>query len=457
MNYPSIIYNFTIPTFLAPSGLTVTSIGDKQICLSWVNNSLNDDITVYYRKEAEAWQVYQTVSNITNSICVTGLSMGTLYTFEVFNNYGAYSLGSGQVQATTTVTFLPAFCSHEAYFVTNTSCGNSDGRIEVNEDYTIFYNFILTDIWGTVYTLTDYYWTGLTAGWYQIQATVLPKWWYYYGVNEQCYLDWIPLYDTDTTITLDDTKIKNAVCGGFGGSKGRIVYEFTDSATGATSWTFTLFNDKYEQVNQQSLTGISTIVYAANPDIYYGILESDLGCTYLIDLTFVDAEQLYTVGGIQRLFVTPWNIGISYNYFDSTSEDWYVTSIDTQSFTSTKIKEYLNLSDFWYEIKLDTATMSYGEALQKDFNGLTYRETITISIPKAENSKWKQLSNILTQRYMVIFQDNHDQWWTCFYRWGAEVKSYSLSENQYVITLIHPSVNKMLAAIDYNYVKLNCL
>jgi hypothetical protein len=458
--YPSDIYVLSTTYYEAPSDLVVTTIGDKQICLEWTVNSYNVNQVILYRKENEAWQDYQYVANTTTSICVTGLSMLTQYTFQVANRYDVYRLYSNQVQATTTVTFLPPFCANEAYTVINTTCGNSDGRIEMLEDYTIFYNFTLTDVQGNSYVLTDYYWTGLTANWYTITATVLPQWYFHYGV-ESCVLNWIPLEDVDTTISLLDTKIKNAVCGGFGGAKGRIIYQFTDNSD-ATTWTFTLYNERYEQVNQQvitatTFTGTTNIQYVCSPDIYYGILENNNGCTYLIDLTQVPSDRLYTVAGIQRLFITPWTTSLYYNYYDSSSDDWYVAGIDTQQFTSTKIKEFQGLSDFWYEIKLDTANMVYNQSLNRGQNGIVYNEQVTVTIPRADNAKWKQLVNVLTQRYTIVFQDSHDQWWTCFYRSGAEVKNYRLEENMYSITFSYPATQIMLTALDYNYVKLNIL
>ena len=445
--YPSIIFGFSTPTFKAPTLLTVTSIGDKQVCLSWQNNSVNDNIGVWVRESGYTWYNYATVSNVTNSICVTGLSMGTLYTFAVLNNYGIYSLSSNQVQATTTVSFIPSFCLHESYTVTGATCGNADGWIAIPHDATIFYNFTLTDISGNSYTLTDNFWSGLTASWYEITATVKPKWYYHYGA-ESCVLDWIKLPDINTTLTLTATKIKSAVCGGFGDSKGRIVYQFIDSNSGATSWTFSLYNEAHILVNVQHLTGITAIQYNSPSDIYYGILENNLGCVYLIDLTQVLAEKIWTVEGITDVYITPWTAGISYNYYSNSDDDWFVGTIDPLQFTSTKIKEFNGLTDFWYKINLVTAVASYDESLNKGSSGLVYNETFTLTIPHADNQKWRELVNILTKRYIIVFKDAQGLYWTLGYRAGTEVRSYQLSTNQYAISFISPSVSKMLTNLD---------
>jgi len=448
----------TIVLFNAPTGLHANSIEDKQILLHWVNNSYNDDITVWYKKENQAWVLYSTVADTTSTIWITGLSMNTQYTFQVINNYGASTLGSNQYVVSTTVTLLPPFCSsNSSYDITGSTCGASTGRIQItNEDYTIFYNFSLHDIQGNTYTLTDYYWSGLTAGWYFITATVNPLWYYYYYGNDACTVEWVKIEDTDTTISLDAAKIRPAVCQGFGIQTGRIVYQFQDSGS-SIQWTFSIWNSFQQLQDIQTIIDISNVVFYGSDGDYYGILENNLGCRYLIDLTQIKSEKIWTVEGIQRLYLTPWSVGLSYNYYDSTSEDWYVAGIDAQQFTSTKIAEFIGLTDFWYEIKLDTATMSYSQVLQKNQDGLTYLETVNVNIPHADNSKWKELTNVLSQRYTIVFQDNNDNWWTCFYRSGAEVRSYTLAENQYQISFINPSVNKMLTSMDYNYVKLHIL
>jgi len=321
-------------------------------------------------------------------------------------------------------------------------------------DYTIFYDFYLTDIQGNSYTLSNCCWSGLTASWYKLTAIPKQQWWVHYGA-EPCILDWIPLEDSNTSISLTDVKIKTAICGGFGNSNGRIIYNMTDS--NGTGWTFNLYTENYELVNTQILTDISAIVYLCRPNIYYGIVENNHGCTYLLDLTEVLSEKLYSVDGIQKLYLTPWTNTMGYNYYDNTSEDWYQSGIDTQQFTSSKISEFFNLSDYWYEIKLDTARMNYLQNLTKSQNGLMYQEVVEISIPSADNAKWQQLKTLLSQRYVIVFQDNNDYYWTCFYRSGAEVKAYGLSENQYKITFSYPATKAMLTSIDYAYVKLHIL
>ena len=454
-NYSNV---YSIYLISPPSGLSASNISITYLTLSWVNSDCDFDGNYVYVYSGGTWVQIADLASSATTFTVTGLTRDTTYIFRI-GAYNGDDIFYSELLEVSTLDYLSNFCSSAAYVISASTCGTSGGSITItNIDYFIFYDFILTDTDSNSYTFnaTTGQATGLTSGYYFLTATPKYEWWYYYG-KDSCTFEWIEIEDSDSDIVFVSLKLKHAICGGFGSGSGRILIQIS----GVTGVTFTLWNERLDLIDQQTVTGVTsaiTNVYIeVSPDIYYVQLETSAGCKYLTGLVKIQKTDLYTVTGIQRLFITPWSATTSYNYYSSSDEDWYVTGIDTLQYTSTKIKEYVDLSDFWYEIKLDTAVMSYAETFQKDQNGLTYAETVTISIPRAENSKWKQLTNILTGRYIIVFQDNHEQWWTCFYRWGADVKSYSLSENQYVITFRHPSVNKMLTAIDYNYVKLNIL
>lgn len=454
--YPSEVLSFSVPDFTAPSGLTITSYSSTRVSMTWVNNETYDNLWIV------ANGVTTAISSGATGYTLTGLIPNTTYEIYVRSSkIGFY--GNSNIVTQQTLGFISAFCDNVNYDYTGSTCGNSTGIIEiVNKLYMELYNFVVTDYLGNSFNFnTDYLsagyglCTGLTGNYYRLTATPKSQYFFWYG-SSPCQINWIPIEDTDTVLTLDRISIKNGVCGGFGGAKGRIVYQFTDSGS-STGWTFTLWNAEFQKVNTQELTVLTNIVYNCPPNTYYGTLENSDGCTYLIPQTFVDSEKLWTIQGVQRVFLTPWTQDLTYTYYDSTSDDWYVAGLDTQQFASTKISSYSGLTDFWYEIKLVTATMNYQQTLNRGSNGLTYNEAINISIPSADNAKWKELVNVLTQRYVIVFQDNNDNWWTCFYRNGAEVKSYRLSENQYSLSFVHPSIDKMLTSIDYEYVKLNIL
>lgn len=453
---------------LPPPVITGTSASHTWIRVNWTNGYAYDYIRIRYTSNKNSGSQLITPTTST-SFKIVDLYPDTTYSIYlevgVWTGLG-YGINYSNTVQVTTLDYLSPFCDAVNYTVNDATCGNSDGSIVItNSGYTELYTFTLEDVFGNIYPISGSSFINLPASYYTLTAIVVWKnvgygTIVYYGFksvygNEPCIINWIPLEDSDTTITLLDTKIKPAVCQGFGGAKGRIVYQFDDSSA-ATGWTFSLYNERFELVSTQILTDISSIQYAASADIYYGILENNLGCTYLIDLTQVGSENLYSVEGIKRLFLTPWSATTIYNYYSSSDEDWYVQTYDQLSYNSTKIKEFINLPDFWYEIKLDTATMGYTQNLQRGSQGLVYQEAVNVIIPSADSEKWKELGNILIGRYTIVFQDNNDNYFCVGYQNGTTVKSYSLSENQYAISFINPT-NKMLTSIAKEYVKLAIL
>jgi hypothetical protein len=113
----------------------------------------------------------------------------------------------------------------------------------------------------------------------------------------------------------------------------------------------------------------------------------------------------------------------------------------------------------WYQIKIDTATMTYSQEMStNNQNGIFYNEIININIPKAENSKWLDLIDLLyAEKYIIVFKDNNGNWFTAGYRWGTEVKTYQLAENQYIISFISPHANNLPTLINDNFVINNII
>lgn len=431
----------------------------QQLTATEIDALYNEGFPIGYQACASGDSLIATVDAPALTYTDTGLTDNCLYCYYATAFQDSFTpdresedsnivcLMLGGIVAPSGITVSNVLCTTaDVTWVNNNTSGQTGNYVQLSTDNISFTTIATLASGDTTYSMT-----GLTPGTtYYVRVLAYNN--YYYVASNSVEFDTLA-----TTIVLNSIKIKNGVCGGFGGATGRIVWNLSDTYTGSTSWDISIYNQNDELVDFGTYTGLTEIIYIGPSDSYYIYISGNNGCSYQSPLAEILSETLYTVTGIQRLFITPWSASTSYNYYSSNDEDWYVTGLDTLQFTSTKIKEYIDIADFWYEIKLNTASMAYSEALQKDQNGLTYNEQIAISIPRQDNAKWKQLVNILTQRYIVVFQDNHDQWWTCFYRWGAEVKSYVLNGNTYVITLIHPSINKMLTAIDYNYVKNNIL
>ena len=145
----------------------------------------------------------------------------------------------------------------------------------------------------------------------------------------------------------------------------------------------------------------------------------------------------YVNSEITRFFLTEW--------------DDTIVSIYT---SNNVINHYEWITKEWYEIKIDTARMTYAQEMStNNANGIYYNEIININIPKAENSKWIQLVDLLyTKKYIIVFKDANEHWFTAGYRWGTEVKTYQLAENQYIISFISPHANNLPTLIEENFV-----
>lgn len=137
--------------------------------------------------------------------------------------------------------------------------------------------------------------------------------------------------------------------------------------------------------------------------------------------------------------------------------EWSETIIPIYS--GNNIIERYDLVGQWYEIKINTAAITYSQEMStKNANGIYYNEIINISMPKAENIKWLELVDLLyAKKYIIVFEDNNSNWFTAGYRWGAYITAYQLSDNQYVISFVSPHANNLPTLIEEDYVYTNII
>jgi len=157
--------------------------------------------------------------------------------------------------------------------------------------------------------------------------------------------------------------------------------------------------------------------------------------------------------------VTEWNNLVEYNYWTGADEDYYVSGLDADFFTSIKIKEFIDstLPTAWFEILMDTKGAQFGQVLNRTKQGFIFSSTLELTIPHADNAKWKTLVDFLTNRYIVVFLDNNKQYWCMGYRLGAKSDGYKRSNNEYILTLNAIDDNKILTNIDETYVINNII
>lgn len=405
-----------------------------------------------------------------NNLYVWGLANGGGYGYtyptQVFEEYYFTDLSAGDELAALAggVTILPDFCANpEAnYSITEATCGNIDGEIIINNsDYLILYDFTLTDVTGTSYTLFSGRYN-VTAGWYNLTATPKEEYWSTYG-RDGCDFTWIPINNSDTTITLDNKSVRETTCNTFGAENGRIVYFCSDTG-GVGDYDIYLFNKAGDIVSQTNQADISEIIFTnLKADNYYlMVLNNDGangGCRLIDGPTQVKAITNIAINGIKRIFVTEWNSLIEYNYWSASDQEYYVSSLDDDFFTSIKIKEFIDvtLSTAWFEIIMDTKGVTYGQVMNKTKQGFVFTDTLEITIPHADNNKWKTLVDFLVNRYIIVFLDNNHQYWVMGYRHGAKVDNYKRSDNQYILTMNAVSENKIVTNIDEDYVVNNII
>ena len=144
---------------------------------------------------------------------------------------------------------------------------------------------------------------------------------------------------------------------------------------------------------------------------------------------------------IQRLFITKWTTGI-------------ITDIDTNSV----ITHLSGLTESWDEIVINTVTVSYNQALNPaNPNGINYTEDVTVLVPHSDISIWLDLVEVLTERYVIVFQDGNGYYWVMGWRFGTKVESYSLEANQVSLSFINAFSTALLTAISETYVNSNIL
>lgn len=364
-------------------------------------------------------------------------------------------------------TFPPSFCDGTNYIVSASTCGNSNGKITISDtpagyySYFDIYDFTLTDVTGGTYTFntTTGEATGLTSGYYFLTATVKPEYWSYYG-RESCTFEWLKVEDSDTTMANTGVSVRNTICGGFGKQQGRIAYICTDSGANPV-YTAKLYNKETHDL-VQTVTGntIDLIIFVPlSAADYYCHITNSAGCSLLIGSTRVSGESLRSVAGIKRLWLTKWDANIEYDYWAQSDEDYYLASVDADFFNSIKIKRFVDstLPDIWYSVNVQTKGITFQQSLEKSKQGFVFTSKLTLTIPHADNTKWKELQDLLQDRYIIVFQDNNSEYWCMGYKYGSSVDGYKRENNEYILEFNDVTDNKLLTSLDSTYVKSSIL
>jgi hypothetical protein len=132
--------------------------------------------------------------------------------------------------------------------------------------------------------------------------------------------------------------------------------------------------------------------------------------------------------------------------------EWESTIVPIYS--ANNVIDHYEWANIWSQIKINTAVITHSQEMNTNVqNGIYYKEVVSIIIPKAENSKWLDLTDFLYgKKYIVVYKDANGIWFTGGYRWGVQARSYQLSENQYVVSFESSHHNNLPTLISETYV-----
>jgi len=456
----------------APYGLTATTITLFYQDLSWSlpTSPFGDYIVVQYRIDGSgsAWTNAGTVGYNDTTFRLSGLTMGQDYEVRVAehdNTFGDYYSASFVLEVPAP-NFPLAFCEADAYTISGSTCGNADGQIQItNQEYLLYYDFGLTDVFGNVYSLTYDLYTGLTSGYYFLSATAKNEYKWFYGYDA-CFESWLQINDSDTPMYLASMRVKPAQCLSFDVSYGRIWFNVSGLTSGNT-YTFYAFTSDLSNVDTVTgCTGTTQfLIENAAPTCYYVMIVDEVtGCKLLIANKCVPSIENFSQGGVKRLFIMPWNSNVDYDYWSTAEEDYFLEFEDTSFFLSTKIKQYYSATGgtgyTWYSLPVFPQVCKLEQKLAKVRQGYIFTDTLTLAVNYATAAKWLKMKDVLSSenKWIFVVQDADGYWWTGGYRHGASISTYSFTsgargeDNGYQFVISAISENKLLTALDENYV-----
>jgi len=259
--------------------------------------------------------------------------------------------------------------------------------------------------------------------------------------------------------------VKPLQCQPFDVQYGRIFYNVSGLTSGSTYSFYAFTSDLTLYYQKTGITSTNQFILAnALAQCYWVLIRDEVtGCALLLDNRCVPSTTLYSLGGIKKLWITPWSADVDYNFWSTADEDYFLEFEDTSFFLSTKIKEFLSLSGGtiqWYSLPVAGKTVKLSQKLAKVRQGFIFTDTLNVAISQATAAKWQQVSTILNTENKWIFAciDENDFGWCGGYYHGAEIAAYSFAsgargeDDGYQLTISAVSENKILTALDRDYI-----
>ena len=395
----------------------------------------------------------------------------TLTVTETSSIYGCYATAQCFIEVLT----LPPFSLYpDKYTTSGSTAGNADGELEISlKVYVDFYDFVLRDLEGNEYYLdtnesspTYGQFTGLTSGWYILYADVKPEYKDQFK-NDSYVSGYIPIYDTDSTVSLYNFKERASQCGPFDIVDGRFTWTIS-----GTSSTYSVYFWKTDYPlgstfwQDENFTGTTINFGDLNGGCYIGyVVSDDDDSKALVGKICIETITLASIGGIKRLFITQFSSDLDYDYWKTSEDSYYVESEDTSFFISTKIKQYHNNTGdpiTWYSIPVK-GDMSLAQNLAKTRQGFVLTDILNVSVPKGMIERFADFTSLLPNKWVYVIQDANGYWWTGGFVVGATVETYTQEigeqggENKYTFQFKAVSGDKLLTNIDSTWVEENIL
>jgi hypothetical protein len=131
------------------------------------------------------------------------------------------------------------------------------------------------------------------------------------------------------------------------------------------------------------------------------ISDETCGCTVDVGVYCVEALPRFSLGGIKKLWIAKWSDDLDYNYWNTKDEDYFLESVDTSFFNSTKIKEYLSVTGGtgatiqWYSLPVAPKVVKISQKLEKVRQGFIFADSLEVAIAKGDATKWTEMQTIL--------------------------------------------------------------
>lgn len=464
---------------IIPPTITGGSSTYTTVTINWENAGAYDFMRVVVYGETPLgeietrWIIYPTAG-------VTTYTYERLYPDVTYNlyvevsnlEYGSIYSGiwvKSNIWSESTKPFPPSFCLNASYEVTDTTCGNSNGSVEVASGYTELYDFKLEDYFGNTYPITNEIFSNLPSNYYKLTASPRKDAIYSFSLiyGDPCVFEFIHINDTNTDMSLIGTSIQGEQCGPFDIQYGRIFYNISGITTGTYTLSSIRLNGEVTVIS--GITDYTEVLLTnVESGCFYSILEHDGGCKLLLPVKCIPSAPIYSLGGIKEIYITTWSDDIDYNYWKTNDDDYFLEFEDKSFFISTKIKNFSSLSGGtlnWYKIPVAGQIVNLSQTLNKVRQGFIFQDELSIAIGKATADKWLQIQRLVSpqNRWLIVVKDNNGFWWTIGYRHGASISVYSFGsgsrgdDNGYSFTFTAQSENKLLTSIDENYVINNIL